>query len=606
MVELRSDLGKALTDKRVERRLAAVLAADVAGYSRLMGTDEEGTLGKLKALRKALFDPKIVEHRGRIVKTTGDGMLVEFASAVDAARCAVEIQRDMAAQNSDVPPDSRIEFRIGIHVGDIIIDDNDIFGDGVNIAARLEGIAEPGGVCISDDAHRQIRGKVDFSYNDMGLQSLKNIVEPMRAWHMRLGSDAISLLPLSSAAAPVQALALPDKPSIAVLAFQNMSGDAEQEYFADGIAEDIITALSKSRWLFVIARNSSFTYKGHAVDIKQIGRELGVRYVLEGSVRKAGNRLRITGQLIEAATGTHLWAERYDRALEDIFAVQDEITHSIIGAIAPGILAAEIQRSQGKETAELGQWERLMRAHWRIRRFTREDSSEAIRLLDELLQRQPDNAMALADLAFSLHFAALFGWTDAPAAARVRMSETARRAVASDEQDAAAHTSLSIHELFLGQHDNAIRRLLRAIDLDPNSSFARGYLGTAYAFGGECDPAIQNLQEAMRLSPRDFLMVVWFTVSAWAYLSAGNFEQASDCARRAIDCNPAFPDAHATFAVASAHLGHADDARAGLDEFMRLMPGLTVGDDRLIRPFRRPADRERFLEGLRKAGLPEK
>jgi adenylate cyclase len=595
-----------LTDKRVERRLAAVLAADVASYSRLMGADEEGTLAKLKALRKALVDPKIVEHRGRIVKTTGDGLLVEFASAVDAARCAVEIQRDMAAQNADVPQNSRIEFRIGVHVGDIIIDDNDIFGDGVNIAARLEGIAEPGGVCISDDAHRQIRGKVDFSYNDMGLQSLKNIIEPMRAWRMRLGSDAISLLPLSSSAVPVQTLALPDKPSIAVLAFQNMSGDAEQEYFADGIAEDIITALSKSRWLFVIARNSSFTYKGHAVDIKQIGRELGVRYVLEGSVRKAGNRLRITGQLIEAATGTHLWAERYDRALEDIFAVQDEITHSIIGAIAPGILAAEIQRSQGKETAELGQWERLMRAHWHIRRFTREDSNEAIRLLDELLRRQPDNALALADLAFSLHFAALFGWTDAPAAAKARMSEAARRAVASDEQDAAAHTSLGIHELFLGQHDNAIRRLLRAIDLDPNSTFARGYLGTAYAFGGECDPAIQNMQEAMRLSPRDFLMVVWFTVSAWAYLSAGKFEQAADCGKRAIDCNPAFPDAHGTFAAAAAHLGHMDDARAGLDEFMRLMPGLTVGDERLIRPFRRPADRERFLDGLRKAGLPEK
>ena len=436
-----------------ERRLAAVMAADIAGYSRLMGADEEGTLGRLKTIRKAIVDPKIVEHRGRIVKTTGDGMLVEFASAVDAARCAVEIQRDTAAHNADVPQQSRIEFRIGVHVGDIIIDDNDIFGDGVNIAARLEGIAEPGGVCISDDAHRQIRGKVDFAYNDMGLQKLKNITEPMRAWNMRLGSDAISLLPLVSSSVPVP-LALPDKPSIAVLAFQNMSGDAEQEYFADGIAEDIITALSKSRWLFVIARNSSFTYKGHAVDIKQIGRELGVRYVLEGSVRKAGNRVRITGQLVEAATGAHLWAERYDRALEDIFAVQDEITHSIIGALAPGILAAEIQRSQGKETAELGQWERLMRAHWHIRRFTREDSDEAIRLLDELLRRQPDNALALADLAFSLHFAALFGWTDAPAAARQRMSETARRAVASDEQDAAAHTSLAIHELFLGQHDN--------------------------------------------------------------------------------------------------------------------------------------------------------
>jgi adenylate cyclase len=582
------------------------MAADVASYSRLMGADEECTLGKLKALRKALVDPKIVEHRGRIVKTTGDGMLVEFASAVDAARCAVEIQRDMAAQNVDVPQDSRIEFRIGVHVGDIIIDDNDIFGDGVNIAARLEGIAEPGGVCISDDAHRQIRGKVDFSYNDMGLQTLKNIIEPMRAWRMRLGGDAISLLPLNSSAVPNQALVLPDKPSIAVLAFQNMSGDVEQEYFADGIAEDIITALSKSRWLFVIARNSSFTYKGHAVDIKQIGRELGVRYVLEGSVRKAGHRLRITGQLVEAATGTHLWAERYDRALEDIFAVQDEITHSIIGAIAPGILAAEIQRSQGKETAELGQWERLMRAHWHIRRFTPEDSDEAIRLLDELLRRQPDNAMALADLAFSLHFAALFGWTDAPAEAKARISQAARRAVASDEQDAAAHTSLGIHELFSGQHDNAIRRLQRAIDLDPNSTFARGYLGTAYAFSGECDPAIENVQEAMRLSPRDFLMVVWFTVSSWAYLSADKFEQAADCAKRAIDCNPAFPDAHGTFAAASAHLGNMADARAGLDEFMRLMPGLTAGDERLIRPFRRPADRERFLDGMRKAGLPEK
>jgi adenylate cyclase len=598
-------VGKAVVGDRIERRLAAVLAMDVAGYSRLMGADEEGTLSKLKAIRKALVDPKIVEHRGRIVKTTGDGMLVEFVSAVDAARCAVEVQRDMAAQNADVPQHGKIEFRIGVHVGDIIIDDNDIFGDGVNIAARLEGIADPGWVCISDDAHRQIRGKVDFSYNDMGFQTLKNIAEPMRAWRMRLGGDGLSLVSLSSSSAPAAALVLPDKPSVAVLAFQNMSGDAEQEYFADGISEDVITALSKSRWLFVIARNSSFTYKGHAVNIKKVGNELGVRYVLEGSVRRAGNRLRITAQLIEAATGTHLWAERYDRALDDIFAVQDEITHSIIGAIAPGIVAAEIERSQGKKTAELGQWERLMRAHWHIRRFTREDSNEAISLLDELLRLQPNNALALADLAFSLHFAALFGWTDLPDAARIRMTEAARGAVASDEQSAAAHTSLGINELFLGQHENAIGRLLRAIDLDPNSSFALGYLGTAYAFGGDCDRAIEKLQEAIRLSPRDFLMVVWFTVSAWAYLSAGKFEQAADCGKRAVDCNPAFPDAHATFAVASAHLGREADARAGLDEFMRLMPGLTLKDQRLIRPFRRPADGERFLKGLVKAGLPE-
>src|SRR5258707_15621157 len=298
---MRNMSGAPLIEKRVERRLAAVLAADVAGYSRLMGSDEEGTLARLKTLRKALIDPKINEHRGRIVKTTGDGILVEFASAVDAARCAVEVQRDMAGQNAEVPQDGRIEFRIGIHIGDIIIDDNDILGDGVNIAARLEGIAEPGGVCISDDAHRQVRGKVDFSYNDMGLQALKNIAEPMHVWRMRLGSDTASVFPSASSAA--HALVLPDKPSIAVLPFQNMSGDAEQEYFADGMAEDIITALSRFKSLFVIARNSSFTYKGKAVDIKQVGRELGVRYVLEGSVRKSAGKVRITGQLIHATSG---------------------------------------------------------------------------------------------------------------------------------------------------------------------------------------------------------------------------------------------------------------------------------------------------------------
>jgi adenylate cyclase len=279
-----------LTSERVERRLAAVLAADVAGYSRLMGLDEEGTLARLKAIRKTLVDPTIAAHRGRIVKTTGDGMLVEFASAVDAARCAIEVQHGMAEQNADGPPDTRIEFRIGIHVGDIIFDDNDIFGDGVNIAARLEGIAEAGGICISDDAHRQIRGKVDIAYDDMGPQALKNIAEPMRAWRCRIDVTQSSPLPEKSPVEIVQPLALPDKPSIAVLPFQNMSGDPEQEYFADGMVEDIITALSRFKALFVIARNSSFTYKGKAIDIKRVGRELGVRYVLDGSVRKGGHR----------------------------------------------------------------------------------------------------------------------------------------------------------------------------------------------------------------------------------------------------------------------------------------------------------------------------
>jgi len=357
-----------LTGERIERRLAAVLAADVAGYSRLMGRDEEGTLGQLKKFRKTIVDPTIALHRGRIVKTTGDGMLVEFASAVDAARCANEVQRGMAEVNSDVPPDVRIEFRIGIHVGDIIIDDNDIFGDGVNVAARLEGIAEPGGVCISDDAQRQIRGKVDIAFDDLGPQSLKNIAEPMRAWRLQAGKAAAPAFAKYTSSGSASPLALPDKPSIAVLPFQNMSGDPEQEYFADGMVEDIITALSRFKSLFVIARNSSFTYKGKAVDIKQVGRELGVRYVLEGSVRKAGARLRITGQLIDATTGAHLWADKFEGTLEDIFDLQDKITQQVVGAIAPELDRAEIERVRRRLLSNVDavaeHYRGLPHAHW--------------------------------------------------------------------------------------------------------------------------------------------------------------------------------------------------------------------------------------------------
>jgi len=324
-----------MVEQRVERRLTAIFAGDVAGYSRLMGADEEGTLSRLNAHRREFLEPKIAQHRGRIVKRTGDGILIEFASAVDAARCAVEIQHGMIERNAPEPQDKRIEFRIGIHVGDIIIEDGDMFGDGVNIAARLEGIAQPGGICISDDAYRQVRGKLDANFQDAGEQELKNIARPVRVYHLRPGGGATE----------TPALALPDKPSIAVLPFQNMSGDPEQEYFADGMVEDIITGLSRIKWLFVIARNSTFTYKGRATDVKQVGRELGVRYVLEGSVRKAADRVRITGQLIDAATGAHVWAQRFDRRLEDIFALQDEITLNVVGAIEPSLRDAEIERA---------------------------------------------------------------------------------------------------------------------------------------------------------------------------------------------------------------------------------------------------------------------
>jgi TolB-like protein/class 3 adenylate cyclase len=319
--------------ERVDRKLVAILAADVAGYSRLMGADEEGTLSRLKLHRRELIDPKIAERRGRIVKTTGDGMLVEFGSVVDAVRCAIDVQRGMAERNAESSDDARIAFRVGINLGDIIIDGDDIHGDGVNVAARLEAIAEPGGICISDAAYQQVRDRLDAAFEDSGEQALKNIARPVRVYRVRLNGGP------APAASP--ALALPDKPSIAVLPFQNMSGDPEQEYFADGMVEEIITALSRFRQLFVIARNSSFTYKGRAVDVKQVGRELGVRYVLEGSVRKAASRVRITGQLIDAATGAHLWADRFDGGLEDVFELQDQITASVVGAIAPKLEQAE-------------------------------------------------------------------------------------------------------------------------------------------------------------------------------------------------------------------------------------------------------------------------
>ncbi len=346
--------------EQVERRLAAILAADVAGYSRLIGADEGGTLERLKALRRELLDPKIAEHHGRLVKTTGDGLLVEFGSVVDALRCAVEVQREMAGRNAGVPPDNRIELRIGINVGDIVVEDGDIFGDGVNVAARLEALAEPGGICVSARVQEDAAGKLDLAFEDIGEQQLKNIARPVRVYRVRSprrrspgGRDARR----SAVAA-----ALPDKPSIAVLPFANMSGDPEQEYFVDGMVEEIITALSRIRWLFVIARNSSFTYKGQAVDVKEVARELGVRYVLEGSVRKAGQRVRITGQLIDAVTGTHLWADRFDGSLEDVFELQDKVAISVAGVIEPALQAAETARSAGRPTNDLTAYDLYLRA----------------------------------------------------------------------------------------------------------------------------------------------------------------------------------------------------------------------------------------------------
>src|SRR6266851_3236291 len=454
-----------MSEERVERRLAAILAADVAGYSRLMGVDEEGTLAALKTLRVELCDPKIKEHHGRIVKTTGDGLLVEFGSVVDAVRCAVEVQREMGVRNAEVLAERRIEFRMGINLGDVIKDRGDIFGDGVNVAARLEALAEPGGICVSRVVRDQVRDKLDFTFDDTGEQQVKNIARPVRVYRVGARAAGAPAAETSAVAAP----ALPEKPSIAGLPFQNLSGDSEQEYFADGIVEDIITALSRNRAFFVISRNTTFTYKGPAVDVARVARELGVRYVLEGSVRRAGNRVRITAQLIDAGTGRHLWADRYDRELADVFAVQDEIARTITGELAPGIISAEMQQARRKDPGQLDAWDRMMRAHWHIRRFTREDMAEARRLLVEAIVLDPANAMALSDLSIAHHFEACFGWREDVAQSFARSGEAARRAVAIDDSDAYAHTALAIFDSFSGRHEEAQHRLRRALDLDPNS-----------------------------------------------------------------------------------------------------------------------------------------
>jgi len=579
------------------QRLAAILAADVAGFSRLMSADERATIAALDAGR-SVFRTEIEASQGRVIDMAGDSVLAVFDSAIGAVSAAVAVQRRLEEASTSVPEDRRMHYRIGIHLGDVIEKpDGTVYGDGVNIAARLQGLAEPGGITVSFAVQGAVGNRLAVTFVDQGEREVKNMA-PLRAF-------AISAKLSADAPAGKQPIARRERPSIAVLPFANMSGDPEQEYFADGIAEDIITELSRFRSLFVIARNSSFTYRGQATDVRKVAKELGVRYVLEGSVRRAGSRIRITAQLIDATNGHHVWADRYDRDLTDLFAVQDEATRRIIGSIAPGIVMAEIQRSTGKKAAELDTWDRIMQAHWHIRRFTRDDLAQAVRLLEELLVHEPNNAVALGDLAFALHFSALFGWVESSPAAVARMSEVAQLAVAADSQDSVAHTALAIHELFSGRHDEALRRLRRAIELNPNSSFAHGYIGVAHAFGGEPDRALESAAEAMRLSPRDLLTVIWRVIEGWSHLADERFAEAAESARLAIEWNAAFVDAHAILAAACAHAGRLDEARRALTECIRQMPGLTARDQRLIRPFRRPADQERFLDGLRKAGLPE-
>ena len=590
-----------LTNERVERRLAAVLAADVAGYSRLMVRDEEGTLARLKSARKALVDPAIAAHRGRIVKTTGDGLLVEFASAVDAARCAIEVQRGMAAQNAGVPHDTKIEFRIGIHVGDIIIDDNDIFGDGVNIAARLEGIAEPGGVCISDDAQRQVRGKVEIAFDDMGPQNLKNIAEPMRAWRLRLESDAASAAPARSA----PPLALPDKPSLAVLPFQNMSGDPEQEYFADGMVEDIITGLSRSKSLFVIARNSTFIYKGKAIDIKQVGRELGVRYVLEGSVRKSGNRVRITGQLIDAVTGVHIWADRFDGLLEDVFDLQDKVAESVVGAMPLSLQQAEIERIRRKPTDSLTAYDLYLRSLAIAHEPDKDVHAEASRLCYRAIELDPQYSSAYGLAAYLLILTRVSNWSSNLEADRIECIRLARATLKYGGDDAIALARAAFALAAVGQQlDEAISYVDRALVLDPNLSLAWHSSGWLRIYSGEHATALLHIDRAVRLSPLDLEVYGMEGARSCACLHQERYADSILYAERAVQRQPRWLPAFRYLAAALALSGQIEQARKVVARLLEISPGGPMSRAVNLQPLRRPQDAARMIEGLRLAGLP--
>ena len=507
------------------RRLAAILVADVAGYSRLMEADEEGTHERLQAHLRQLVNPKIAEHRGRIVKNTGDGFLAEFASVVDAVRCAAAVPRGMIDRELGVPDERRIKFRIGINLGDVIAEDHDIFGDGVNVAARLEALAEPGSVGISRVVRDQVRDKLDYTFEDMGEQQVKNIARPVRVYRVS-DLETVAKSPL----APV--LPLPDKPSIAVLAFQNMSGDPEQEYFVDGMVEEIVTALSRIRWLFVIARNSSFTYKGQAIDVKQIGRELGVRYVLEGSVRKAGGYVRISAQLIDALTGAHLWADRFDGSLEDVFKLQDQVASSVAGVIEPTLQAAETARSAGRPTNDLSAYDLHLRAAAMVRSSKRQ-IPEALCLLEQAIARDPRYGPALAWAAGCCYRLLFEDRSEDPAADRLKGTDFARRAleVAGDDPGILAHAAFAL--AYFGEDIGAMMTLVdRALVLNPN--FAGGWhiSGTLRLWAGQPDIAIEHAEASLRLSPRARVGSSLLLIGAAHFLAGGSMRRCRNCSSR--------------------------------------------------------------------------
>jgi adenylate cyclase len=584
---------------RAQRRLAAILAADIVGYSRLIGTDEEGTLRRIRSIRAEVIDPKIAVHRGRVVKTTGDGLLVEFASVVDALRCASEVQQQLAARNEGTGVAERIEFRIGINMGDVVVEDGDILGDGVNVAARLEALAEPGGICVSARVQEDAAGRLDLTFADMGEQDLKNIARPIRAYRVVPATGKASSV--AGPIAGVSALALPDKASIAVLPFTNMSGDPEQEYFADGMVEEIITALSRIRWLFVIARNSSFVYKGQAADVKRVGRELGVRYVLEGSVRKGGGRVRITAQLVEAETGAHLWADHFDGSLEDVFDLQDRVAISAAGVIEPALQAAEARRSAHRPTNDLTAYDLYLRALPHFASVARERVREALDLLEQAITRDPRYGPALALAAMCMTQLHLNGWAESPDEGRDRGLDYARRAVRAAGNDPFVLASAASVFGYFGEDIAATLALVdRSLAANPGFAYGWFWSGLLRMYAGQYDIAIEQIEKSLRLNPLDRMGAPLSAIGA-AHSFKREFEIALPKLQASIQERPGFAMTYRLLAACYAHMGRLEEARAVVERLRALTPVIAPP----VLPIRNPEHRELLFSGLRLAAGDE-
>ena len=583
-----------MAQQRVERRLAAILAADVAGYSRLMGLDEAGTARRLRD-HLAAMRPIVGKHDGRIVKTTGDGVLIEFPSVVAAVECAIKVQKQMARRNAKLIAEQRVLYRIGINLGEVLVEGDDILGDGVNIAARLEGIAEPGGICLSRSAYEQVKGKIDIQYADIGEQRLKNIADPLQVFRVNVG--------LAAAASAPPTLPLPDRPSIVVLPFTNLSDDPEHAYFADGVTEDLTTALSRLRWLFVIARNSAFVYKDKAVDVRTIARDLGVRYALEGSVRTAGQRIRITGQLIDGETAKHIWAEKYDRQLHDIFTVQDEITENIVAAIEPHLYAQEGYRAARQPPESVDVWGLVVRAIDLINKFGRKHNEEAQRLLRRAIEIDPHYARAHATLSWAIWWATLYYYVEDRSEGYRQSALHAQEALRLDQSEPWAHMTVGLNLSTSGQHQRALAEHQAALNLNPSFALARTAYGWALLRAGRFDDAIAETAKALRMSPLDSFAGLYTSIHGLALLAARRFAEALPYARASVAADAEFAGHYNALISCCGHLGLIEEAVEFTARRNKVGPPLRVGV--LRNNLRGFAHCEVFAEGLIKAGIPE-